>query len=115
VHFICPDICEEVSVPLRTPRPGADLYSSQALATGITSVIGGGTGPSAGTSATTCTPGKDQLRAMLRATDGVPLNFCFTGKGNDSGVPGIVDQIEAGCAGLKLHEDWGTSPAVIDK
>lgn len=96
VHYICPDLHEE------------------ALATGITTLIGGGTGPTAGTSATTCTPGQDQLRNMMIATDGVPLNFAFTGKGNDSGLPGLEDQIRAGCAGLKIHEDWGATPAVID-
>ncbi|EST07340.1 Urease, gamma/gamma-beta subunit [Kalmanozyma brasiliensis GHG001] len=96
VHYICPDLHEE------------------ALATGITTLIGGGTGPTAGTSATTCTPGQDQLRNMMIATDNVPLNFAFTGKGNDSGLPGLEDQIRAGCAGLKIHEDWGATPAVID-
>lgn len=96
VHYICPDLCEE------------------ALATGITTLIGGGTGPSAGSSATTCTPGQDNIRFMLRSTDDVPLNFCFTGKGNDSGPAGLEDQIKAGCGGLKIHEDWGATPAVID-
>ncbi|KAK0546492.1 Urease [Tilletia horrida] len=96
VHYICPDLCEE------------------ALSTGITTLIGGGTGPTSGTSATTCTPGKDNLRAMIRATDDIPLNFCFTGKGNDSGAVGLEDQIKAGCGGLKLHEDWGSTPAAID-
>ncbi|CAD6909486.1 unnamed protein product [Tilletia controversa] len=96
VHYICPDLCEE------------------ALATGITTLIGGGTGPTSGTSATTCTPGKDNLKAMMRATDDIPLNFCFTGKGNDSGAVGLEEQVKAGCAGLKLHEDWGSTPAAID-
>lgn len=96
VHFICPQLCEE------------------ALASGITTLIGGGTGPSAGTSATTCTPGKEHIQHMLRATDDTPLNFAFTGKGNDSGMAGLEEQIEAGCAGLKLHEDWGTTPKAID-
>ncbi|SPC66465.1 probable urease [Ustilago sp. UG-2017b] len=96
VHYICPDLHEE------------------ALATGITTLIGGGTGPTAGTSATTCTPGQDQLKNMMIATDNVPLNFAFTGKGNDSGLAGLEDQIKAGCAGLKIHEDWGATPAVID-
>lgn len=97
VHYICPDLAEE------------------ALATGITTLIGGGTGPSAGTSATTCTPGKEHIQHMLRATDDLPLNFAFTGKGNDSGIVGLEEQIEAGCAGLKIHEDWGATPAVIDR
>jgi len=96
VHYICPDLCDE------------------ALATGITTLIGGGTGPTSGTSATTCTPGLENLRAMIRATDDIPLNFCFTGKGNDSGAVGLEDQIKAGCGGLKLHEDWGSTPAAID-
>lgn len=96
VHYICPELCDE------------------ALATGITTLIGGGTGPSAGTSATTCTPGLDNVRFMLRATDQVSLNFLFTGKGNDSGAVGLEDSIKAGCAGLKIHEDWGSTPAVID-
>ncbi|KAN0064872.1 Urease [Thecaphora frezii] len=96
VHYICPDLHEE------------------ALASGITTLIGGGTGPSAGSCATTCTPGQDQLRTMMRSTDDVPLNFAFTGKGNDSGLAGLEDQIVAGCAGLKIHEDWGATPAVID-
>lgn len=86
VHYICPDLCEE------------------ALSTGITTLIGGGTGPTSGTSATTCTPGLDNVRFMMRATDDVPLNFAFTGKGNDSARQGLVDQVKAGCAGLKLHE-----------
>jgi urease len=77
-------------------------------------LVGGGTGPSAGTSATTCTPGAEHVKHMLRATDEVPLNFAFTGKGNDSGMPGLEDQVRAGCAGLKIHEDWGATPAVIE-
>ncbi len=96
VHYICPDLIEE------------------AIATGITSLLGGGTGPSSGTSATTCTPGKDNVRYMLRATDEYAMNISFTGKGNDSGMRGLEDQIEAGCVGLKIHEDWGATPAVID-
>ncbi|PWN44275.1 putative urease [Ceraceosorus guamensis] len=96
VHYICPQLIEE------------------ALASGITTLIGGGTGPTSGSSATTCTPGRDQLRAMLRATDQMCMNFAFTGKGNDSHPDGLRDQIRAGCAGLKLHEDWGTTPSTID-
>ncbi|CAO1634971.1 unnamed protein product [Parajaminaea phylloscopi] len=96
VHYICTDLYRE------------------ALATGVTTLIGGGTGPTSGTSATTCTPGLDNIRYMMRATDDLPLNFAFTGKGNDSGQPGLEDQIKAGCAGLKIHEDWGATPAVID-
>ncbi|KAM0751713.1 urease [Meredithblackwellia eburnea MCA 4105] len=96
VHYICPQICTE------------------ALASGITTLIGGGTGPSAGTNATTCTPSQTYMHTMMAATDGLPLNFAFTGKGNDSGPAGLEDQVRFGAAGLKLHEDWGTTPAAID-
>lgn len=96
VHFIAP---QQIEV---------------ALASGITTFIGGGTGPTAGTSATTCTPSPEQLRLMLQATDGLPMNFGFTGKGNTSRPQGLADIIEAGAIGLKLHEDWGTTPAAID-
>ncbi|MFL5322243.1 MAG: urease subunit alpha [Myxococcaceae bacterium] len=85
-----------------------------ALASGITTFIGGGTGPATGTNATTCTPALDQLRLMLQAVDGVPMNFGFTGKGNSSRPEGLREIIEAGAIGLKLHEDWGTTPAAID-
>jgi urease subunit alpha len=77
-------------------------------------MIGGGTGPASGSRATTCTPGAFHLRMMLQATDDAPLNFGFTGKGNSSFPAGLVDQIEAGAIGLKLHEDWGSTPAAID-
>jgi urease subunit alpha len=77
-------------------------------------MIGGGTGPATGTCATTCTPGSAHLRMMLQATDALPLNFGFTGKGNTSKPEGLAEQIAAGAIGLKLHEDWGTSPASID-
>jgi urease subunit alpha len=77
-------------------------------------MIGGGTGPATGTCATTCTPGSAHLRMMLQATDALPLNFGFTGKGNTSKPEGLAEQITAGAIGLKLHEDWGTSPASID-
>lgn len=86
VHYICPQQWQE------------------AMASGLTTMIGGGTGPSAGTSATTCTPAQTHIQMMLSATDGIPLNFAFTGKGNDAGPAGLEDQIRAGCAGLKLHE-----------
>jgi urease len=95
VHYICPQ------------------QVTEALAVGTTTMIGGGTGPSAGTSATTCTPSPFYMRQMLAATDSLPMNFAFTGKGNDAGEPALVDIIRAGAAGLKLHEDWGTTPAVI--
>ncbi len=96
IHFICPQLAPE------------------ALAHGITTLIGGGTGPNTGTNATTCTPGIHHLEMMLTATDDIPLNLGFTGKGNASSPEGLREQIEAGAVGLKLHEDWGTTPAAID-
>ena len=97
VHFICPQ------------------QVTEALAAGTTTLVGGGTGPSAGTSATTCTPSPWDMRAMLRATDGLAVNVAFTGKGNDSGNKGMEDVVKAGAAGLKLHEDWGCTPEAINK
>lgn len=88
--------------------------TTEALAHGITTLVGGGTGPNTGTNATTCTPGVAHLQMMMRATDGLPLNFGFTGKGNSSAPEGLRDMVEAGAVGLKLHEDWGTTPAAID-
>jgi urease alpha subunit len=96
VHFICPQI------------------TTEALTSGLTTLLGGGTGPSTGTSATTCTPSPTYMRAMLQATDSIPMNFGFTGKGNTSKPEGLLDVIAAGAVGLKLHEDWGTTPAAID-
>jgi urease subunit alpha len=86
----------------------------EALASGITTFIGGGTGPATGTNATTCTPGSRHVELMLQATDTLPMNFGFLGKGNTSLPHGIEDQIRAGAIGLKLHEDWGSTPAAID-
>ncbi len=86
----------------------------EALASGVTTFVGGGTGPATGTSATTCTPGANHLRMMLQATDAFPMNFGFTGKGNAAKPEGLPEQILAGAVGLKLHEDWGTTPAAID-
>jgi urease subunit alpha len=86
----------------------------EALASGITTWVGGGTGPATGTNATTCTPGSWNLARMLQATDDLPLNIGFTGKGNTSLPQGLLEQIRAGAIGLKLHEDWGTTPAAID-
>jgi urease subunit alpha len=80
----------------------------------VTTMIGGGTGPAAGTNATTCTPGTWNIARMLQAADAIPLNLGFLGKGNASRPEALVEQIEAGCLGLKLHEDWGTTPAAID-
>lgn len=96
VHYICPQICEE------------------AIASGITTLVGGGSGPSTSTCATTITAAPSLLRQMMQAVDSIPLNFGFTGKGNSSKPDGVVDIINAGAVGLKLHEDWGTTPAAID-
>jgi len=96
IHFICPQLCEEA------------LYS------GITTMLGGGTGPAAGTAATTCTPGPWHLARMLQAAEGIPVNLGFFGKGNASEPRALVEMVEAGACGLKLHEDWGTTPAAID-
>jgi urease subunit alpha len=96
VHFICPQQIEEA------------LYS------GLTTMMGGGTGPAAGTTATTCTPGPWHIQRMLQAADAFPMNLGFFGKGNASLAAGLVEQIEAGVCGLKLHEDWGATPAAID-
>ena len=96
IHFICPQQVEE------------------ALMSGVTTMIGGGTGPAAGTNATTCTPGIWNIHQMLRATDSMPMNFGFLGKGNASLPDALEEQLRAGACGLKLHEDWGTTPASID-
>ena len=96
IHFICPQQVDE------------------ALASGVTTFIGGGTGPATGTNATTCTPGARHIELMLQATDALPMNFGFLGKGNSSRPEGLDEQIAAGAIGLKLHEDWGTTPAAID-
>ena len=85
-----------------------------ALMSGVTTMIGGGTGPAAGTSATTCTPGPWHLHRILQATDGLPMNVGLLGKGNASRPAGLEEQVRAGAMGLKLHEDWGTTPAAID-
>src|SRR5713101_6871744 len=96
VHFICPQLVET------------------ALSGGLTTLIGGGTGPATGTDATTCTPGAWNMYRMLESADGFPINLGFLGKGNSSFAPPLREQIEAGAIGLKLHEDWGTTPAAID-
>ena len=96
IHFICPQQYWE------------------ALSAGITTMIGGGTGPATGTNATTCTPGPWNIYRMLEASDGIPINLGFMGKGNASQPEGLNEQIEAGAMGLKLHEDWGTTPVAID-
>ena len=85
-----------------------------ALYSGITTMIGGGTGPADGTNATTCTPGRFHMEKMLQAAEGLPINMGFLGKGNSSNQATIAEQIEAGACGMKLHEDWGSTPAAID-
>lgn len=95
IHYICPQQVHE------------------ALASGVTTMLGGGTGPSTGTNATTCTPSSAHFRMMLQATDNMPMNFAFTGKGNSSQPEGLHEQVAAGAVGLKLHEDWGTTPSAI--
>jgi urease subunit alpha len=96
IHFICPQQIEE------------------ALTSGITTLLGGGTGPATGTFATTCTPGPDNIARMLQAADAFPMNLGFLGKGNASQPQALRQQVEAGAIGLKLHEDWGTTPSAID-
>ena len=86
----------------------------EALSNGITTMIGGGTGPATGTSATTCTPGAWNMERMLEAADAWPMNFGFLGKGNAGTPEPLIEQVRAGACGLKLHEDWGTTPAAID-
>src|ERR1700736_5106172 len=86
----------------------------EALSNGTTTMLGGGTGPATGTNATTCTPGAWNLARMLQAAEAWPMNFGFLGKGNASAKAPLAEQIEAGACGLKLHEDWGTTPAAID-
>ncbi len=96
IHFVCPQQVEE------------------ALMSGITTMLGGGTGPATGTNATTCTPGAWHLARMLEAAEALPMNLGFLGKGNASRPEALAEQVEAGAMGLKLHEDWGTTPAAID-
>jgi urease subunit alpha len=96
IHFICPQQIEE------------------ALMSGVTTMIGGGTGPATGTFATTCTPGPWYIHKMLQSADAFPMNLGFLGKGNVSLPDPLIEQVEAGAMGLKLHEDWGTTPAAID-
>ena len=96
IHFICPQQIEE------------------ALMSGVTTMLGGGTGPATGTFATTCTPGPENIRRMLQAAEGFAMNLGFMGKGNASRPEALQQQVDAGAIGLKLHEDWGTTPAAID-
>ena len=96
IHYICPQQVEE------------------AIASGVTTFVGGGTGPATGTNATTCTPGPWHIRRMLLAAEGLPINIAFAGKGNASDPAALEEQVKAGAAALKLHEDWGTTAAAID-
>ncbi|KIW11369.1 urease [Exophiala spinifera] len=96
IHLICPQ------------------QAYEAIASGVTTFLGGGTGPSSATNATTCTPGKMHMKQMLQAVDSLPVNYGITGKGNDSSPVSLRESCEAGACGLKLHEDWGTTPAAID-
>ena len=96
IHFICPQQIET------------------ALASGVTTLMGGGTGPATGTNATTCTPGAFHIGRMLQAAEGLPVNLGYFGKGNASTPEALEEQVRAGACGLKLHEDWGTTPATID-
>ena len=96
IHFICPQQIED------------------ALHSGLTTMLGGGTGPAHGTLATTCTPGSWHLSRMLQAADAFPMNLAFAGKGNASKPAALIEMVNAGACALKLHEDWGTTPAAID-
>jgi urease subunit alpha len=96
IHFICPQLCD------------------WAIASGVTTLLGGGTGPATGTNATTCTPGEWNIHRMYQSAEGLSTNIGFYGKGNNSQLAPLREQVEAGACGLKLHEDWGTTPAAID-
>ncbi|HTW84382.1 MAG TPA: urease subunit alpha [Candidatus Sulfotelmatobacter sp.] len=96
IHLICPQLVDA------------------AISSGVTTMLGGGTGPASGTAATTCTPGAWHLQTMFAATDALPVNVAFLGKGNASGADALREQVRAGACGLKLHEDWGSTPAAID-
>src|SRR5438067_2883744 len=96
IHFICPQQIEE------------------ALMSGVTTMLGGGTGPATGTNATTCTPGPWHIHSMLKAADAFPVNLGFAGKGNAARPAALEEMVKAGACALKLHEDWGTTPAAID-
>tara|TARA_Y100000813_G_scaffold51958_1_gene36339 strand:- start:67 stop:1779 length:1713 start_codon:yes stop_codon:yes gene_type:complete len=96
IHYICPQQIDE------------------ALMSGVTTMLGGGTGPATGTNATTCTPGPWHIGRMIQAADGLPMNLAFAGKGNASQPAALIEQVRAGACSLKLHEDWGTTPGAID-
>jgi urease subunit alpha len=108
-HTICTPGTIDTHIHFISPQ-----QAIEAICSGTTTMIGGGTGPADGTNATTCTPGPWNIHRMLEAVDEIPLNFGLLGKGNDALEPGLLEQIAAGACGLKLHEDWGTTPATID-
>jgi len=108
-HTICTSGTIDTHIHFISPQ-----QTIEAICSGTTTMIGGGTGPADGTNATTCTPGPWNIHRMLEAAEELPLNFGFLGKGNDSLEPSLLEQVAAGACGLKLHEDWGTTPATID-
>ena len=108
-HTICTPGAIDTHIHFISPQ-----QAIHAICSGTTTMIGGGTGPADGTNATTCTPGSWNIQRMIEAVDSLPLNFGFLGKGNDSQETALMEQIEGGACGLKLHEDWGTTPATID-
>jgi urease subunit alpha len=108
-HLICTPGAIDTHIHFISPQQAID-----AICGGTTTMIGGGTGPADGTNATTCTPGKWYMHKMIEATEEFPMNFGFLGKGNDAKEEPLIDQIREGACGLKLHEDWGTTPATID-
>lgn len=108
-HTICTPGAIDTHIHFISPQ-----QAIHAICSGTTTMIGGGTGPADGTNATTCTPGTWNIQKMIEAVDSLPLNFGFLGKGNDSQETALMEQIEGGACGLKLHEDWGTTPATID-
>ncbi len=108
-HAICTPGTIDTHIHFISPQ-----QAIEAICSGTTTMIGGGTGPADGTNATTCTPGPWNIHRMLEAAEELPLNFGFLGKGNDSLEPSLLEQVAAGACGLKLHEDWGTTPATID-
>lgn len=108
-HTICTPGTIDTHIHFISPQ-----QAIEAICNGTTTMIGGGTGPAEGTKATTCTPGPWNIHRMLEAVEGLPLNFGFLGKGNDSQEAALMEQIQEGALGLKLHEDWGTTPATID-
>lgn len=108
-HTICTPGIIDTHIHFIAPQQAVE-----AICSGTTTMIGGGTGPADGTKATTCTPGPWNIHRMLEAIEELPLNFGLLGKGNDSRTPSLMEQVEAGACGLKLHEDWGTTPATID-